>query len=102
MEQLTYFKDLLRNLQSALSTKNAKDSKIALQLCLDHLKPVIDAYHEFSQTCKKRSEMVRYFDGVLKLTDLLKNLIAADREGNWHAHLQAIQDILPVLVKPEV
>ena len=34
-----------------------------------------------------------------KLTSFLKNLIAADREGNWAAHLQAIQDILPIFAQ---
>ena len=27
---------------------------------------------------------------------MLKNLIAADREGDWEGHLQAIQDLLPI------
>ena len=26
-------------------------------------------------------------------------MIAADREGNWEAHLQAIQDLLPIFCK---
>ena len=43
--------------------------------------------------------MCRYCDGVSILTSKLKNLIAADREGNWEAHLQAIQDLLPIFCK---
>ena len=40
--------------------------------------------------------MARYLDGLLKLISIFENLIAADREGNWRLHLQAIQDMLPV------
>ena len=33
---------------------------------------------------------------LLKLKNILKNLISVNREGNWKGHLQAIQDMLPV------
>ena len=43
--------------------------------------------------------MRRYWDGVIILTSKLKNFIVADREDNWKAHLQAIQDLLPNFCK---
>ena len=38
----------------------------------------------------------RYWDGIIQPAKVLKSLIAADREGDWDGHLQAIQDLLPV------
>ena len=51
---------------------------------------------KISRACAKRSEMVRYLDIVVKLTSILKNLRTTDR-GSWLLHLQAIQDMVPVL-----
>ena len=38
-----------------------------------------------------------FFEQLLKMIQILKNLIAADRDGNWSGHLQAVQDRLPIL-----
>lgn len=43
-----------------------------------------------------KSEMCRYWDTFLYFVNLLKFLIAADRNGDWDSHLQAIQKLLPV------
>ncbi|KAG8176012.1 hypothetical protein JTE90_007009 [Oedothorax gibbosus] len=40
--------------------------------------------------------MCRYWDTFLHLVNLLKFLVAADRNGDWDSHLQAIQNLLPV------
>ena len=40
--------------------------------------------------------MCRYWDGIVMLSKLLKNLIAPDRDGDSEGHLQAVQDILPI------
>lgn len=53
-------------------------------------------FQKFSNDCAKNSEMCVYWDTYLELVNLLKFPIAADREGNWYCHLQAIQGILPI------
>ena len=42
------------------------------------------------------SEVYRYWEGFLEIVSILKALIAADREGDWQAHLQAMENLLPV------
>ena len=37
--------------------------------------------------------MVLYLETLLKLVNILKNLISAVREGNWKVHFQAIHDM---------
>ena len=44
----------------------------------------------------EKSEMCRYWDGLIKLSKTLTSLIAADRDGNWALHLLSIQELLPV------
>ena len=53
-------------------------------------------YKEFRDRSAAVSGMVRYLETLLKIVNILKNLISADREENWKDHLQAIQDIRPV------
>lgn len=40
--------------------------------------------------------MCHFWDGIVKLSKLLKNLIASNRYGDWEGHPQAVQDLLPI------
>ena len=51
----------------------------------------------FYKTCSGELEIFRHYDGILTLTDLLEDLVAADREGNWEGHLQVIRTLLSIL-----
>ena len=55
-----------------------------------------DLNKELSDRSAAASEMVLYLETLLKLVNILKNLLSADRERNWKGHLRAIQDIIPV------
>ena len=55
-------------------------------------------FETFSKTCSKRSNICRHWDIILPLTGLLKDLVAADREGNQEVHLQVIEKLLPVFL----
>ena len=55
-------------------------------------------FETFSKTCSERSEICRYWNGILTLIGLLKDFVAADREGNWEGHLQVIEKLLPVFL----
>ena len=81
------FRGPIKSLQVAISSNDFAHSKITFQTCLLDVNEIRSAYEEFSKTCIERSEMARYLDGLLKLISILKNLIAADKEGNWRLHL---------------
>ena len=51
---------------------------------------------EFTDRSAAASDMVQYLETLLKMVNILKNLISPDRQGNWKDHLQAIQDMIPV------
>ena len=55
-------------------------------------------FETFSKTCSERSEICRYWNGILTLIGLLKDFVAADREGNWEGHLQVIEKLFPVFL----
>ena len=62
----------------------------------EKVKPLLIQFRSFSEKCSPNSEICRYWDGVIEITSKLHNLIAADREGDWEGHLQAVQDLFPV------
>ena len=101
LRDTTKFSDFLRDLSSktALSTKNTKRSQEAYSVCKSNFKLLQYEFDLFSGECEANSELYRYWDGLIKLSRILKNLVAADREGNWTAHLQVMQDLLPVFLE---
>jgi hypothetical protein len=102
LRDTTKFSDFLRDLSSlktALSSKNTKRSQEAYSVCKSNFKLLQYEFDLFSGECEANSELCRYWDGLVKLARILKKLIAADREGNWTAHLQAMQDLLPVFLQ---
>lgn len=63
---------------------------------LQSVEVLYKGFQKFNSDCAMKSEMCRYWDTFLYLVNLLKLLIAADRNGDWDSHLQAIQKLLPV------
>ena len=51
---------------------------------------------KFTNHYVEKSQMRNYFDNFSNMVELLKDLVAADREGDWKAHLLAVQSILPI------
>ena len=45
--------------------------------------------------------LCKYLNGINKNVSIIKNLIASDREGNWHGHLQDVEDLLPIVREAE-
>jgi len=94
--QVNEYAVLLSDLQQALSAKDPDRSKRAYRDCMISVLMLKKDFAEFSQTCAEKSEMCRYWDGLIKLSRTLTSLIAADRDGNWALHLLSIQELLPV------
>ena len=78
--------------------KNPEESKSSYHVCLNQCQVIKEEFETFSKTCFARSEICRHWDGILTLIGLLKDLVAADREGNWEGHLQVIEKLLPVFL----
>ena len=55
-----------------------------------------EEFDKFLQNVNKNSELCRYLNSINKIVSTIKNLVGSGREGNWHGHLQTVQDLLPV------
>ena len=60
----------------------------------ENMERLIEQYNKFSMLCKERSQLCKYWDGIITSSNMLKNLVSADKEGNWERHLEAVQDLL--------
>ena len=96
-DSITAFESNVRGLQAAYLRKDSNACKESYKICLEGSMEVHVLYREFTDRSVAASEMVRYLETLPKLVNILKHLISADREGNWKGHLQAIQDMIPVL-----
>ena len=56
----------------------------------------------FNESVKNRKaipQLCAYFEQILDIAKKIKNLIAADRNGDWEAHLQAVQELIPIFAE---
>ena len=61
----------------------------------------MEQYNKFSMLCKEQSQLRKYWDGIITLPNMLKNLVSPDREGNWERQLQAVRDLLPIFCESD-
>ena len=89
-------KDQLTVIDESLELRNKDKVKI---ICAAKSE-VIETLKDLVKTCickaVKSSEISKYWEAILKNIRFLKDLIAADRTGNWDAHLQFVQNLLPL------
>ena len=95
-DSITAFERNRKGLQAAYVNKDSNTCKENYKICLEGSMEVHVLYKEFTERSAAASEIVRYLETLLKLVNILKSLISADREGNWKGHLQAIQNMIPV------
>ncbi len=89
-----YMQDLhlLNDLKAAIVDKKRVKSQQLMDILstkaggmLDHFQLFVDSQRELSQT-------FAFWDNFIQLVALLKDLIRADREGNWVFHLNTVQN----------
>ena len=57
---------------------------------------VPNLFNEAVKSVNKNSKLCRYLNGVNKILSMIKNLVASDRVGNLHGHLETVQDLLQI------
>ena len=88
--------DSLNSFAKALADKDKERSKEEYNFCVSKMTNLREKYLEFSEKCSSNSATCQYWDGIIKLCQMMKNLVAEDRNSDWEAHLQSVQDLLPV------
>ena len=87
--------EVLKEFANALKKrKDHEVCKAVYEYCKSKISEIRDRFSTFVKTRSENSELCTYWNGIGKLSNMLKNLVAADREGDWKGHLQAAQDLL--------
>ena len=88
---------LLTDIKRAVANKKRQESRMIMHNCVDT--DDVHVFHDFDQFITQRketSETFAYWDMLIELVSLMKDLIRADREGNWMLHVFTVQAILPL------
>ena len=56
---------------------------------------MFDDFEEFRSNKRKESETFLYWDTFIHMVRLAKDLVRADREGDWTLHIQSVEAALP-------
>jgi len=57
---------------------------------------ILHDFKEFTEKRSSESELYKYWNNVLKMITLLRDLVRSDREGNWLLHVHTVQKLLPI------
>ena len=82
MREFSEFSKASKAFQIVLASKNPEESKSSYHVCLNQYQVIKQEFETISKTCSGRSKICRHWDDILTLIGLLKDLVAADREGN--------------------
>ena len=55
-----------------------------------------DDFKEFMREAEEKSELCKYLGVWLKIVAVIKNNVAAEREGNWNLHVAVTGDSIPI------
>ena len=88
--------EILRSLEKALLLKNRFEAQNLLEEFTQTGQLLMTDYRRFVNTLLERSETFCYWDNVIELIEQLKNLIRADRKGNWLLHMHTVQELLHI------
>ena len=89
----------LNDFLGALQEKDPSTSKSSLEKCLEKITPLKDEFERFCHLVGETSQMCRYWNCLQRNVQTLKDLIAADRNGDWEGHFFSVQKILPTFAE---
>jgi hypothetical protein len=87
---------LIRDLKEAVASQNRDKSKAILQSFTDCSATLEKEFEDFKSSKSQKSETFAYWENFVQMVYLLRDLIRADREGNWNLHLNSLKSILPM------
>ncbi len=87
--------NLLSNLKTSVSEKERHKSQQILDAFIEKSDKMLADFNDFREESVAKSETFKYWDTFVTMVSLLRDLIRADREGNWHLHMNTVQSMLP-------
>jgi hypothetical protein len=86
----------LKTLKDSVSQKQREQSKQHLDAFMHSSSRIMEDFKLFTTEQSHQSETFAFWDIFVQMVALLKDLIRADREGNWELHLHSLQRLLPL------
>ncbi len=74
--------------------KCAKSQQIVDTLC-NKIDTMLADFKQFVLSHRASSATFAFWDDFIQLVSLFKDLIRADREGDWELHISTVQTIIP-------
>ena len=95
-DQFNEINEKVKELSSNLIQKNNFQGYAKYEECEREIDLLKSKYDMFVKDRASSSEFCKYWDLILKFINLLKQLIAAEREGNWNTYVCTVQELLPL------
>lgn len=87
---------LLKLLKGCVSEKDREGSKEHLDTFLSTSSQLIADFNGFRSDSRTKSETFEFWDRFVEMVGILRDLVRADREGDWNLHLRSVQAVLPL------
>ena len=88
----------LCSLKMSLCEWNSINAKHALENLINSnaLQNFLEEFEKFSFECSEKSEICLYFENYLQIMKQIKNLIRADRKGDFLLHINSVGELCNV------
>ena len=86
----------LNELRKLLQTKSRNTCVHPFDTTLSMTAELKEEFESFLEECKAKSETCQYVDVFQQIFKCIKNLVAADRDGNWYLHVEGVRLAMPI------
>ena len=86
--------NLLKSMKSSVSRKNREGSKEHLHAPLYISSQMIADFNAFRSERGAKSETFKFWGIFVQMVSVLRDLVRADRKGDWDLHLTSVQAVL--------
>ena len=73
-----------------------KGTNVKFEFTLSKTKKLKEEFESFLKECEVKSELCQYLSVFQDMFRKVKNLIVADRDGNWYLHVYSVQSSMQV------
>ena len=88
--------ETIKLMKGCVSEKNRRGSKEHLEAIVSNSSQMIEDFIAFKSERSAQSQTFIFWDKFIQMVWILRDLVRADREGDWDLHLNSVQAVLPL------
>ena len=88
--------DSIHDLRKDVILKKRKLCTASFPKALERSKHLKNRFDKFIRECEEKSDLCKYFSVFQDMFTVIKNLVVADRDGDWNLHVGAVQAAMPI------